>query len=51
VAGMVFTRMGTYMPIFSAFMVFTILGIFCSVMIKPARRENGGDFGDVGSNA
>ena len=51
VAGMVFTRMGTYLPIFSAFMVFTIVGIFCSVMIKPARRENGGDSGDVGDNA
>jgi MFS family permease len=49
VAGMVFTRTGTYLPIFTAFMVFTIVGIFCSLMIKPARKESG-DFKGAGDN-
>jgi MFS family permease len=40
-AGMSFTRLGTYLPIFFAFMILAIVGIACSLSIKPARRNKG----------
>jgi MFS family permease len=50
VAGMAFTRMGTYLPIFSVFIVLAIIGIVCSLSIKPARKEEYADSGSVGDN-
>jgi sugar phosphate permease len=42
--GLVFTRVGTYIPIFIVFMALTILGFVCALFIRPAntrmRKEN-----------
>ncbi len=42
--GVVFDRLGTYLPIFAALAVFALLGALCSLSIKPAPQhpERGG---------
>ncbi len=37
--GVVFTKMGTYIPVFSAFVVLAALGVVCALSIRPARMQ------------
>ena len=39
--GVVFSKMGTYLPVFSAFVILAALGVVCALSIRPARAQQG----------